>query len=142
MAHLVGDPAWGEGDGPRVLVEAADWGTRQAYEQVLGAAGYRTVSCPGPSGADDRCHLAAGTGCDAAAQADVVVHTLHPSDQRNAEALLTLRRRLRDTPLIVEVPEPIVRSRPGYYDECTVVHAPMTSAALLDAVAQAVLRDG
>lgn len=138
MAELIGKSEWGTQDGPRVLVEAADWSSRHTMEQVLTNAGYRTVSCPGPSGAGARCHLAAGEGCAAAEQADVVVHALHPGDQRNAEALAALRRRLGGTPLIVEVPEPIVRARPDSYEGCTVIPAPMTPAALLDAVAEVV----
>lgn len=138
MAELIAQPEWGTQDGPRVLVEAADWSSRHTMEQVLSDAGYRTVSCPGPSGAGARCHLAAGEGCDAADQADVVVHALHPGDQRNAEALLALCRRLAGTPIVVEVPEPIARARPDRYAGCAVVPSPMTPAMLLEAVSQAV----
>lgn len=140
MAELIGEPDWGTQDGPRVLVEAADWSSRHTMERVLVNAGYRTVSCPGPSGAGARCNLAAGQGCEAAEQADVVVHALHPGDERNAEALLALRRRVAGTPLIVEVAEPIVRTRPDRYEGCVVMPAPMTPTMLLDAVARVVAR--
>lgn len=140
MAELIGEPEWGTQDGPRVLVEAADWSSRHTMEQVLANAGYRTVSCPGPSGAGARCSLAAGEGCDAAEQADVVVHALHPGDQRNAEALAALRRRLGGTPVIVEVPEPTARARPDRYEGCLVVPALMTPTMLLTAVSQVVGR--
>lgn len=138
MADLIAEARWEpEQQGPRVLVEAADWSTRQALGQILQAAGYRSVSCPGPSGADSRCPLAAGAGCGAAEEADVVVHALHAGDPRNREVLRAFRQRLPDTPLVVEVPERTVAAHPEDYEDCIVVHPPMTSDALLHAVGKA-----
>lgn len=134
MPDLIGEPEWGERGGTRVLIEAADWSARQAMTQTLAEAGFRPVACPGPDGSDARCTLAAGAGCQAAEEADVVVHALRPGDVRNREVLTALRLQLPDTPVIVEVPGPVVRSRPEDYEGCVVVPPPMTSAALVEAV--------
>lgn len=133
MVDFIGDPQWGDPARGRVLVEAAEWSERQALESTLRRAGYATACCPGPTGADGRCPLASGHDCVAAREADVVVHALRPSDQRNREALLALRRE-RTTAVIVEVAEPVVRARPDDYEGVTVVPYPMSATELLDAV--------
>jgi hypothetical protein len=120
-----------------VLIEATNWSARQAMAQTLAQAGFRPIACPGPVGSDTRCTLAAGAGCPAAEQADVVVHALQPGDPRNREVLAALRRRLPGTPVIVEVPEPVARSRPEAYEGCVVIPAPMSAAVLVEAVRNA-----
>ena len=139
MADLIRSVHWGTSGGPRVLIEAADWSTRQLLSQVVEAAGYRSAACPGPAGSDHRCRLASGEGCQAAETADVVLHALRPGDQRNREALLALRRRLPGTPVVIDVPEPTRCAGPEVYDGCIFVaslHSPeAVVAALRDATA-------
>ncbi len=141
MPGLVGDHEWAGGELARVLVEATEWGDRELISTVLRRAGYRTVGCAGPEGSGHRCTLAAGQGCGAAEQADVVVHALRRSDHRNLEALRALRQRLPGTPVVVEVPRSLVERHPGDYRGCVVVDPPLTGPVLLDAVAEALGAD-
>lgn len=142
MPGLVGEQAWAGGGQTRVLVEATEWGDRELISTVLRRAGYATAGCPGPEGSGQRCTLAAGQGCGAAEQADVVVHALRRSDHRNLEALRALRQRLPGTPVVVEVPRSLVDRHPDDYDGCVVVDPPLTEAALLAAVAAALAGGG
>jgi len=137
VPDLIQHPDWAPGEQPRVLVEASEWADRQVIEQMLRSQGYATVACPGPEGAGQRCSLAAGVGCRAAEEADVVVHALRPSDARNREALLALRQRLPGTPVVVEVPRAVAEERARDYEGCVVVHTPVTGPTLLAAVAEA-----
>lgn len=137
MPGLVGEHAWAGGGQARVLVEATEWGDRELISTVLRRAGYTTACCPGPEGSGQRCTLAAGQGCGAAEQADVVVHALRRSDHRNLEALRALRQRLPGTPVVVEVPQSLVERHPDDYDGCVVVDPPLTEAALLAAITAA-----
>ena len=137
MPDLIHGHEWGEASRPRVLVEAAEWGAREHLSSVLRQEGYETVTCPGPEGAGQRCHLAAGDGCTAAEHADVVVHALRPSDLRNVEALRALRQRLPEVPVVVEASPPDVRRRAAELEGCVVVPAPASPDALLDAVSRA-----
>lgn len=136
MPQLIGKPDWPEGD-VRVLVEAPEWHQRESISTFLRSQGFAPVSCPGPEGADGRCSLAAGHGCTAAVEADVVVHAMPHSDPRNREALRSLRRTLPDTPVVVEVPEPTLRQRADDYDGCVAVHPPVSNDELLTAIRQA-----
>ena len=137
MPELIRDPQWGPSDGARVLIEATEWSARQTMAQILQAAGHRTVACPGPQGSDQRCRLAAGHGCEAAEQADVVVHALSRDDHRDKEVLAALRQRVPDTPVVVELPEVVIRSCAEEYEGCILVPAPMTAQALVAAVEEA-----
>lgn len=137
MACFQPEPAWtGHGRG-RVLIEAAEWHNRQTLSSVLADRGYETSTCPGPEGADGRCPLAAGDGCRAAREADVVIHALRAGDIRNREALRSLRRSDPTTPVIVEVPEPIRSRHAETYDGTVTISPPMDAAALVGAVADA-----
>ena len=137
MADLIRFEDWGSPGGPRVLIEAADWSTRQLLSQVVEAAGYRSAACAGPAGSDHRCRLASGEGCQAAETADVVLYALRPGDQRNREALLALRRRLPGTPVVVDVPEPVRRADPEVYDGCVAIAAPHSPEAVVAALRDA-----
>lgn len=137
MADLIRSVDWGTSGGPRVLIEAADWSTRQLLTQVVEAAGYRSAACAGPGGSDHRCRLASGEGCQAVETADVVLYALRPGDQRNREALLALRRRLPGTPVVVDVPEPARRADPEAYDGCIAISAPHSPEAVVAALRDA-----
>ena len=138
MADLNREPEWQGVGGPRVLIEAAEWSARQSMSQALQRAGFRTEVCPGPGGADHRCPLAGDGGCVAAEHADVVVHALHPGDHRNREALDALRRRLPDTPVVLDVPERARQLLTEDCDDCVVVPSPRSADTLVDAVRTAV----
>lgn len=134
MPELIGEPGWQGGPRGRVLIEAAEWGRRASFSSFLRQHGFAAIACPGPEGCDERCSLAAGHGCAAAEQADVVVHALQSADLRNREALQALRHRLPGTPVVVEVPAPVVERRPDDYAGCIVVDTPMSNDELLEAV--------
>ena len=142
MPGLVGEHEWSDGGPARVLVEATEWGDRELISTVLRRAGYTTAGCPGPEGSGQRCTLAAGQGCGAAEEADVVVHALRRSDHRNLEALRALRQRLPGTPVVVEVPRSLVDRHPDDYDGCIVLEPPLTESTLLEAVAAALTERG
>ncbi len=137
MPELIRQPGWGETPRRRVVIEAATWSHRQVLSELLTDAGYAATACPGPASADERCPMVAGEGCLALEEADVVVHALHPGDHRNREMLLVHRRRLPDTPLIVEVPARLAERRPEDYEGCIVIHSPMRPAELIAAVESA-----
>lgn len=136
MPDLVHDPRWAGGTRGRILVETAEWGDRELISTVLRRAGFATVACPGPAGAGQRCSLAAGNGCQAAVEADVVVHALRSCDARNLEALRALRQQLPDTPVIVEASEHVARQLADDYEGCIVLEAPLSAAAVVTAVEQ------
>lgn len=137
MPELLDHQRWEGGQGPRVLVEAAEWGARATIESELRAAGYRTLSCAGPEGTGRRCPLASDQGCGAAEHADAVVYALRTTDARNLEVLRSLRSRLPNTPVVVEAPAPVVARHPEDFAGCTVVAPPLTQPGLLAAVAAA-----
>ena len=125
MATLVQDPGWEGDDRPRVLIEATEWHHRNVLAQLFARHGYATATCAGPEGTDDHCPLAAGGDCRAAREADVVVHTLRPTDERNRQVLRAVRRRHPTLRVIAEVAEPAVKARPeDYYRKCVVVSDP------------------
>jgi len=137
MPELLRDHEWRGGDGPRVLVEATEWPSRQAIEQVLRDAGYRTAACAGPEGSGQRCTLAAEVWCPAAEQADVVVHSLRTTDARNVEALRALRRHHPSTPVVVQAPLAIAAKRALDFVGCVLIDSPSDPTALLAAVDRA-----
>lgn len=137
MPELLHLEVWSGGPRARVLVEAAEWGVRETIGAVLRGAGYATVGCAGPEGTDRRCSLAADAGCDAADQADVVVHALRSSDPRNLDALRALRRFRPATPVVVEASPAVAARRAEDFAGCLVIDAPFTPEDLLDAVDRA-----
>lgn len=134
MPELLEHHDWSGGSRGRVLVEAAEWGLRETLGAVLRGAGYATVGCAGPEGTGRRCTLASGEGCEASAEADVVVHALRTTDPRNLEALRALRRLRPDTPIVVEASPAVVAARAEDFAGCVVIDAPSTPEALLHAV--------
>jgi DNA-binding NarL/FixJ family response regulator len=137
MPELIRGHTWDGEHRPRVVVEAAEWGAREQMAAALRAEGYEALTCPGPEGSGHRCTLAAGDGCRAAEEAHVVVHALGPWDLRNVEALRALRRRLPNTPVVVEVSAVDAARRTAELQGCVVVDAPCSPAEIVDAVARA-----
>ena len=143
MVSFQPEPTW-SGERPargRILIEAAEWRDREALRSVFSAEGFQTSTCPGPEGALGRCPLAAGEGCRATREADVVVHALRASDVRNLEVLRAIRRSDPDKPVIVEVPDPTKARDPVTYEGTITVAPPAGRAALTDALKSA-LRSG
>ena len=122
--------------GRRVVIEAAGWPRREQLRRAFEQAGYHAVTCAGPEGSDRRCLLAAGERCPAVEEADVVVHALGHYDPRNREVLERLGRVVPETPVVVEVPEPVVARHPERYQRVTVVPGPSGAEALVEAVRQ------
>lgn len=137
MPELIRDHTWRTVEHPRVLIEAAEWPKREQIAAVLRSEGYDTVACAGPEGSGHRCSLAAGDGCRAAHEADVVVHALGSYDLRNVEALRALRRRLPDTPVVVEVPAADAARRRNELTGYVVVEPSCSASELVAAVTQA-----
>lgn len=137
MPELIRDHTWRTEEHPRVLIEAAEWGTREHIASILRDEGYETVACPGPEGSGQRCSLASGHGCGVAEDVDVVVHALGSWDLRNVEALRALRRRLPDTPVVVEASEAEAARRRDELAGCTVIEPTCSGPELVAAVAAA-----
>lgn len=133
--RVITPPSWPVSEnGRRVLVESCDFVKRDVLTQVLTRNGYTVQSCGGPEATDAECALVSTGACEAAAGADVIVHSMRHADRRNREVLNELRTRYPDTPIVVEVPRPVVEQYPDDFDNCRVVPQPMTSNALLEAL--------
>jgi DNA-binding NtrC family response regulator len=137
MPDLLTHDDWPGGTRARVLVEATEWTVRETIEVILQGAGYRTLSCAGPEGSGQRCGLASDQGCPAAMTADLVVHALRVCDARNLEALRALRRRRPEMPVVVEASAAVAVQRADDFAGCSVIEAPLTAEALLEAVEDA-----
>jgi hypothetical protein len=124
----------------RVLIEHPDPGTVWAEAEAMRDAGYDVAVCTGPTRESDHtsapvaCPLLVEGRCALVEQADVVVSTTDLGDSHQLLAALTARR----TPaLVVESTKPAL-DRGGYeLGDATVLEAPVTEGALLDAVADA-----
>jgi CheY-like chemotaxis protein len=117
-----------------VLIESCDFVKRDVLTQVLSRNGYSVQACGGPEAMDAKCALVSTGTCEGVAGADVIVHSMRHSDHRNREVLHELREQHPDTPVVVEVPRPVVDQYPGDFENCRVVPQPMTSNALLEAL--------
>ncbi len=134
MADFVSEPDWTPSTGRRVLIEATEWRDREALATALRRRGYATAACPGPEGADGRCPLAGGAGCRTSEEADVIVHTLGPSDLRNVETLESHRRRHPSTPTVVEIADRAAAQAPERYAGLRRVPHGASAEAIADAV--------
>ncbi len=106
--------------------------------RVLREHGYAVAACAGPqSRSSGVCPLVDEGACGLVAGADVVVHALDVADAGNRAILSSIRERVPETPVVVEVgPDP---EGPGRTEVSGVerVGYPMTRQALLDAVDRA-----
>lgn len=134
-SRTITPPSWSASDtGPRVLIESCDFVKRDVLTQVLHRNGYSVRACGGPEAMDAKCALVDRGECEGAGGADVIVHSMRHSDERNREVLRELRAQHPDTPIVVEVPRPVVDQYPDDFERCRVVPQPMTSNALLEAL--------
>jgi RimJ/RimL family protein N-acetyltransferase len=93
-----GPPSWPASDDRlRVLVEGG--AGRWRGEGAARGAGASVVRCPGPFDPFVRCPALEGRPCPLAADADVIVLALPPSDDRVVELLATHRRLHAGSPL-------------------------------------------
>lgn len=135
MPRSLKEPIWSSQDtGPRVLVEVTDFTKRDAITKILAREGFAVRTCGGPDEFDERCPLTDRGECSGVAGADVVVNSMHPFAPSSREMLDALRDRHPGTPLVVEVPMPLVTERPGDYQGIRVLPQPMTRVSLLEAV--------
>ncbi len=138
MSRTMPMPIWVvEDSAPRVMIEATDFAKQAALASILKDRGYSVRTCGGPEATDDRCALVEFDHCDGIARADVVVHSMRRHDPRNREVLAKILERYPGTPVVVEVPRPLVEAHPDEYADCIVVHQPVTRETLLDAVESA-----
>ncbi len=139
MTRSLKEPIWSSHDtGPRVLVEVTDFTKRDAIGKILAREGFAVRTCGGPDEFGERCPLTDRGECTGPAGADVVVHSTPPSSPTSREVLQAIRHRHPHTPLVVEVPLPLVTEHPEDYEGIRVLPQPMTSASLLEAVEEVV----
>jgi hypothetical protein len=119
----------------RVLVENPDRAELWAYAQTLLEAGYDVATCTGehPDG-HDRCPLIETGHCGLVEGADVVVSTC---SMQRGETLLAVLGSEGSTPIVFEAPEPDFERYAHLAERATLLPAPVTERALLDAVARA-----
>jgi hypothetical protein len=129
---------------PRVLFESPDGAEAQAVWSLLRRQGYETMWCPGPPGNDaSACELIRTGHCRLLAEADVVVSALDPLDGSCDEVARYLDAGARDgtspKPVVV-VPRRAKRDRVPVLAHSDIVSGPLSSKALLRAVARAAAR--
>lgn len=131
--HVIEVGDWDERRGrDRVLVENPDRAQLWAYAEVLREAGYDVATCTGEHpDSHDRCPLLEEGRCELVAGADVVVSTC--SLQRG-ETLLGVLGSQGSTPIVFEAPRPDFERYADLADEATLIAAPVTATALVDAV--------
>ena len=97
-------PTWGEADDePRVLVEAP--GGRWPFEDDVGAAGLRVITCFGPE-RNPSCPVLFGEPCALAASADVIV-VRNPTGDPRWQRLIASHASLHPaTPLAIDTSAP------------------------------------
>lgn len=130
----VGD--WQERRGrDRVLVENPDRAQLWAYAEVLHEAGYDVATCTGehPDG-HDRCPLIESGQCGLVKGADVVVSTC---SMQRGDTLLAVIGSQGSTPIVFEAPQPDFERYEHLSESATLIPAPVTKQALLDAVEEA-----
>lgn len=130
----VGD--WQERRGrDRVLVENPDRAQLWAYAEVLHEAGYDVATCTGehPDG-HDRCPLIESGRCGLVQGADVIVSTC---SMQRGDRLLAVLGAQGSTPIVFEAPQPDFERYEHLAESATLIPAPVTKQALLDAVEEA-----
>jgi hypothetical protein len=134
--HVIEAGDWEARQGrPRVLVENPDGAQLWAYAEALREAGYDVATCAGehPDG-EDRCPLIETGHCGLVEGADVVVSTC--SIQRG-DKLLAVIGSTGSTPIVFEAPRPDFERYAHLAENATLLPAPVTERALLEAVAEA-----
>jgi hypothetical protein len=137
--HVIEVGDWDERRGrERVLVEHPDHAELWAYAEVLHEAGYDVATCAGehPDG-HDRCPLLESGRCELVAGADIVVSTC---SMQRGETLLAVLGEQGSTPIVFEAPQPDFERYAHLAEEATLIPAPVTKQALLDAVERALAR--
>jgi hypothetical protein len=123
---------------PRVLIEYPDFGVGHCMASILQRNGFATAVCGGPDHLNRRrCPLVHSGRCEAAEDADVIVHGLNPDRPEHEAVLQALRSRCSNVPTIVEVPGPSVERHRTLLSGCTLMGFPATGETLLDAVRNA-----
>lgn len=128
--------AW---QGRRVLIEQGDEARADALAAALRLAGFAVAVCPGPE-AGEHCPLAGDAGCAAAVGAHAVLSGLGLETPEAREALAALRRRVPETPLLVEADAAAVARWPELLEGCDVVAPSATPEELVAAVRTTVER--
>jgi RimJ/RimL family protein N-acetyltransferase len=93
-------PTWAPGAGhPRVLVEGRrNWSPQDEATH----RGIEVAVCPGPPANGGRCPALSGGACPLVAEADAVVLSLAPGDQRTREMVRAHRALRPDVPIIID----------------------------------------
>jgi DNA-binding NarL/FixJ family response regulator len=106
---------------------------------ALRQAGYAVAVCPGPA-ETERCPLSGPEGCSVAHGADVIVSSLGFDRVESRDVLQSLRTRLPDARLVVEVNAGRQNEWTDILQGCELVHAPATPDEVLSAVERALSR--
>jgi len=122
----------------RVLVENADRSVGYATQKLLIDEAFDVQYCGGPDLLRrQRCPLVTEGRCALVDGADVVVHSLNLDRPDHAAVLRRMRELHPDTPVVVEVPTPVLEKHADLLDGFTIVPMPATRVALTDAVRHA-----
>ncbi len=122
----------------RVLVENSDPATGYAMQKLLTDEAFDVQYCGGPDHLRrHRCPLVTQGKCSLVEGADVVVHSLNLDRADQAAVLRGIREVHPDTPVVVEVPTPVLEKHADLLEGFTIVPMPATSTSLVNAVRHA-----
>lgn len=123
----------------RVLIEHPDESAGLALASILRHAGYAVAVCPGPE-QSERCPLTGPEGCAVAHGADVVISGLGRERPEAREVVQALRRRLPETPVIVEVQAGDEAEWAGLLEGCDLIVTPVVAEQLVARVETALAK--
>ena len=120
------------------MVENADAATGYAMQKLLTDEAFDVQYCGGPDHLRrHECPLVTEGRCSLVEGADVVVHSLNLDRPDQAEVLRTMRELHPDTPVVVEVPTPVLEKHAELLEGFTIIPLPATRKSLMDAMRHA-----
>lgn len=123
---------------PTVLVECDDGAAAFARMQLLAAAGYQVLWCPGPDGhLVRRCPLINGAECALVAKADVVVTSLGLAREAARVVLEAADARHPELPVVIETTDESADAWSSVVDSHRLIPAPASATDLVSAVNEA-----
>ena len=126
---------------PEVLLEAPEGAQAAVLWGLLADRGYKVSWCPGPEGPPPSwCPLLGGCRCALVDSADVVVSALGFHDESCRQVLGELGRLHPEAAVIVEAPPPAAAQWAPLLRGHQVLHGPLSTGALLEAVEAALSR--
>lgn len=132
-------PRWPDGTtGRRALIECEDPTIQDGLTRVLHEHGYTVAVCGGPTARTARtCPLVVDGSCQLLEGANVVLHLLDAAEPANRAILASIRDRVPETPVVVEVGPTDENVLDDAVVGCEQVGYPVGRQALIDAVDRA-----